>query len=231
MHSLALSALALAMWTAAPLVKAASVIVTPSFGSSATIPVKSILDLKYRTIVRQQHDFSCGSAAIATLLSYHYETPVTEQEVLLAMFEKGNRAAIRRQGFSLLDMQQYLAAQGYQADGIYASLDDLARVGIPAIALIEKDGYKHFVVIKGTNAREVLVGDPAAGLKLHPRADFEKLWTNGLLFVIRSRPDLGKSHFNGTAQWSVMLRAPLRDAIARDSLSNVTLLRPSAADF
>jgi predicted double-glycine peptidase len=209
---------------------AASLVLTGILGN-ASVSVSSLHDLKYRTIVRQQYDFSCGSAAIATLLTYHYEHQVTEQEVLLAMFERGNRAAIRRDGFSLLDMQQYLQTIGYSADGIYASLDDLTRVGIPAIVLIQKDGYKHFVVIKGVNVHEVLVGDPAAGLKRYSRAEFANLWTNGILFVVRSRPDVARSHFNGVAQWSVVLRAPISDAVARDSLTNVTVLRPSRGDF
>ena len=168
---------------------------------------------------------------MATLLTYHYDNPVSEQEVLLAMFEKGNRAAIRREGFSLLDMKQYLDAHGFQSDGIYASLDDLARVGVPAIVLIEDKGYKHFVVVKGVTATEVLVGDPAAGLRVYPRDDFQKVWTNGLLFVVRNRADIARKHFNSTAHWAAIPRAPLGAAIARDTLSNITLLRPPNGDF
>jgi predicted double-glycine peptidase len=200
-----------------------------SVGTNATIPVKSIKELKYRAVVRQQFDFSCGSAAVATLLSHHYRNPVSEQDVFLAMYDKGNKASIHRDGFSLLDMKQYLDAIGFQADGLYASLDDLARVGIPAIVLIEVNGYKHFVVIKGIKNGELMVGDPAAGLKLYRRADFEKIWTNGILFVVRSRADIAKSHFN--TEWSSIARAPVGNAILRDMLSNITLLRPTINDF
>ena len=213
----------------APGVHAGSVEITPAAGLSATVPVKSIKELKYRAVIRQQFDFSCGSAAVATLLTHHYATPVGEKEVFLAMYQKGNRAAIHREGFSLLDMKQYLDERGYRADGLYASLDDLARVGIPAIVLIEVNGYKHFVVVKGVNSNEVMVGDPAAGLKLYRRADFEKLWTNGILFVVRSRPDIGRKNFN--AEWSNIARAPMGDVLSRDTLANITLLRPTANDF
>jgi uncharacterized protein len=219
-------------WSVAPvLAQGATVAITPSFGANATVRVRSILDLKFRTVVRQQHDYSCGSAAVATLLTYHYEAPVGEQEVLLAMFEKGNRAAIRREGFSLLDMKQYLDSRGFDADGIYAGLDDLARVGIPAIVLIEEKGYRHFVVVKGVSGREVLVGDPAVGLRVYRRPDFEKIWQNGLVFVIRSRADVARRHFNTQEQWAAIPRAPLGEAVARDTLANVTLLRPPATDF
>jgi predicted double-glycine peptidase len=202
---------------------------TPVVGVNASVPVKSIKELKYRGVVRQQFDFSCGSAAVATLLTHHYANPVDEQDVFMAMYKKGNRAAIHREGFSLLDMKQYLDDRDYKSDGLYASLDDLARVGVPAIALIDVNGYKHFVVVKGVKNGEVMVGDPAAGLKLYRRADFEKLWTNGILFVVRSRADVARRHFN--SEWVNIARAPISHAMSRDSLANVTLLRPGGNDF
>ena len=224
---------ALALFSSLPVrAQAASVVITASFGGgNAVVSVRSILELKYRTVVKQQQDFSCGSAAIATLLSYHYETPVPEREVLLAMYEKGNRAVIHREGFSLLDMKQYLDGRGLQADGIYAGLDDLERVGVPAIVLIEDQGYRHFVVVKGVKNGEVLVGDPAVGLRVYRRAHFETLWTNRLLFVVRSHADVARKHFNTAPQWAAIARAPLGVAVSRDSLANVTLLRPPSGDF
>ena len=212
-----------------PNVHAGFVYLDSSVGANARVPVKSIRELKYRAVVRQQFDFSCGSAAVATLLTYHYRFPVSEQEVFLAMYEKGDRATIHREGFSLLDMKQYLDDRGYQADGIYAGLDDLARVGVPAIVLVNLNGYNHFVVIKGVNNGEVMVGDPAAGLKLYRKAEFEKIWTNGIMFVVRSRADIAKSHFN--SEWANIARAPMGSAISRDSLANITLLRPGSGDF
>lgn len=210
--------------------QAGSVTITPEqAGVNASVRVTSIKELKYRAVVRQQFDFSCGSAAVATLLTHHYAVPIGEKEVFLAMYQRGNRAAIHREGFSLLDMKQYLDEQGFRADGLYASLDDLARVGIPAIVLIEVNGYKHFVVVKGVKDGEVMVGDPAAGLKLYRRADFEKLWTNGILFVVRSRPDIGRQYFN--AEWSNIARAPMGTALPPSTLANITLLRPTANDF
>ena len=221
--------LLLAFFLCVPLAHADLVEITPAPGINISVPVKSIKELKYRGVIRQQYDFSCGSAAVATLLTHHYAAPVSEKEVFMAMFQRGNRAAIQREGFSLLDMKQYLNDRGYQADGIYASLDDLARVGIPAIVLIEVQGYKHFVVVKGVKNGEVMAGDPAAGLKHYRRAEFEKLWTNGIVFVVRSKADIARKHFN--AEWANIARAPLGDAILRDSLANVTLLRPGANDF
>ena len=221
--------LLLALALLCPPAYAGLVELTPATGISVSVKVTSIKELKYRGVIRQQYDFSCGSAAVATLLSHHYGAPVSEKDVFMAMYQKGNRAAIQREGFSLLDMKQYLDERGYQSDGIYASLDDLERVGIPAIVLIEVQGYRHFVIIKGVKNGEVMAGDPAAGLKVYRRADFEKLWTNGIIFVVRSRTSVAKKHFN--AEWSNIARAPVGDALSRDTLANITLLRPTANDF
>ncbi len=48
--------------------------------------VTSLRDMPFRTVVRQQFDFSCGSAALATLLHYHYGLPVNEAAVFQAMY-------------------------------------------------------------------------------------------------------------------------------------------------
>ena len=41
-------------------------------GGPWTLQVRSIKEARLAGIVRQQHDFSCGAAAVATLLTYHW---------------------------------------------------------------------------------------------------------------------------------------------------------------
>jgi predicted double-glycine peptidase len=193
------------------------------------IKVTSLKEARFRTTVRQQYDYSCGSAAAATLLTYQYNHRVTEQDVFQEMWEQGDKEKIRLEGFSLLDIKRYLENNGYQADGYEAPLDKLVQVGIPAIALIRDNGYNHFVVIKGLNDREVLAGDPSMGSRIIPRADFEKLWVNRILFVIHSDQD--KAVFNSQHDWHVREMAPLGLAMSPGNLANVTLLRPGSNDF
>ena len=49
--------------------------------------VESLKERAFRYTVRQQYDFSCGSAALATLLTYHYATPTDEEDTFKAMFD------------------------------------------------------------------------------------------------------------------------------------------------
>jgi predicted double-glycine peptidase len=183
--------------------------------------VVSYRDLPFRTVVRQQYDFSCGSAALATLLRHHYGRDVTEREVFEAMFSTGDQAQIRRVGFSLLDMKRYLETYGIRGDGYRLTLDALAESHSPAVVLVNHDGYRHFVVFKGVDETRVLVGDPALGLKIYSRETFQAMW-NGVAFMIRDASD----RFNQDGEWRPWASAPIQAAMPPSSLASLTQQLP-----
>jgi len=164
------------------------------------IKLVSYSEIPFRTVIRQQYDYSCGSAALATLLRFHYSLHTTEADVFKAMYAVGDQAQIQKVGFSLLDMKKYLASMGYLADGYRVSLAELGQVRTPAIALIQLGAYKHFVVIKGVVGDQVLVGDPALGLRKFSAADFQKVW-NGIAFVVHDSPAAPTPLFNSREDW------------------------------
>ena len=196
-------------------------------GGNFSVPVTSLREARWQNVIKQQYDYSCGSAAVATLLTYHYDRPTGEKQVFEAMFEAGDQEKIRKLGFSLLDMKSYLETQGFRADGFRVSLDRLAATGIPAIALVNIKGYRHFVVVKGIKTGEVLVGDPALGVNMYPREEFEQIWANGILFVIRDRKDIAQKRFNMARDWDLYRRAPVGWAEGMRDLAPVTVLLPS----
>jgi hypothetical protein len=200
-----------------------------AIGGSYSLPVTSLKGARFSAMIRQQYDYSCGSAALSTLLTYHYGYKVTEQTVFEEMFEQGDREKIRREGFSLFDMKRYLENHGFQADGFEAPLDKLQDASIPAIVLINENGYNHFVVIKGMRDGRILVGDPSGGTRALTREVFEALWTNGILFVVTNRQDLAK--FNVASEWSAFPRSPLASGINRDGLSGVVIPKSGPVDF
>ena len=201
----------------------------PAGGGFFALPVASVKAVRYQGTVHQQYDFSCGSAAVATLLSYHYGYAVDEQRVFSEMFAHGDQARIRREGFSLLDMKRYLAQHGFTADGYELPLAKLVEARYPAIVLVSDQGYLHFVVVKGVAGGRVLLGDPASGTRAMSVAGFEAIWRNGLLFVIHGAR--GAARFNAAADWRAAPRAPLADAIDRRSLADVTLPKNGAGNF
>lgn len=206
-----------------------SVVVPYEIGGAYRLPITSMKGARFRAMIRQQYDFSCGSAALSTLLTYHYGYKVTEEAVFTEMYNSGDQAKIRRDGFSLLDMKRYLEHHGFKADGFEAPLEKLEQVGIPAIVLINENGYNHFVVVKGLRDGRVLVGDPSAGTRAMTKAGLEQMWTNGILFVISNRQELAQ--FNIAAEWNALPKAPLVDGIDREGLAAILLRKAGPSDF
>jgi uncharacterized protein len=187
------------------------------------VHVVSMREARFQTIILQKYDYSCGSAALASLLTYHYDRPTTEEAVFKAMFDPGDKEKIQKEGFSLLDMKVHLSRQGLVADGYKMTLDKLDKLGVPVITLINTGGYRHFVIIKGIRADDVVIGDPAQGVIVVDRETFEPAWS-GVVLIIRNEASRGKDHFNLAQDWRVRQKAPFGTALTRDSLANFTLL-------
>lgn len=198
-------------------------------GGAYQVRVTSLKEARFRTTIPQQYDFSCGSAATATLLTYQYGYPVSEQDVFVRMFNYGDQAKIRKQGFSLLDMRRYLQSLGFEADGFELPLEKLQQEGVPAIVLLNDRGYRHFVVVKGLKNGRVLLGDPARGTRAMPRSRFDALWDNRVLFVVHNRRELAR--FNQPRDWQTAPPAPLDIGIQRDGLRNIAVPRRGPGDI
>ncbi|CAM2195419.1 C39 family peptidase [Paraburkholderia kururiensis] len=191
--------------------------------------VTSLKEARFKRTVKQQFDFSCGSAAVATLLTYQYDYPVTEQQAFIEMYEHGNQEKIRREGFSLLDIRNFLMAHGFQADGYEVPLSKLEETKTPAIVLIVEHGYHHFVVVKGMRNGRVLIGDPATGTRAISQETFEERWQDHVVFVIHNRPE--PPRFNDVSDWHVAPQAPLYVGIPRDSLFQVVVPKLGPGEF
>ena len=192
---------------------------------SFNVNVASRVEASWQTVIRQQYDYSCGSAALATLLTYHYDTQVSEQDVFRAMYSVGNQEKIQAEGFSMLDLKRYLDRLGLRSDGFRLTVDKLAELGVPAITLVNTQGYKHFVVVRGIREDDVLVADPAAGSIAVPRAHFEKIW-NGLALAARGNLKLARARFNYERDWKVWPTAPVGSAVSRGDLGIFSLTLP-----
>ncbi len=188
------------------------------------VPVHSVAERRFLTVVHQRYDFSCGSAALATLLRFHYGDNASEQSVFMGMWQRGDREQIRRLGFSLLDMKRYLNGRGIRAEGYVVTLDDVARTRVPGIALIDVRGYRHFVVVKGVEGGQVLVGDPSLGIRLIDSKSFAKMW-NGILFALVDEVDHGKNSFGRESEWALVARSRATLAMEPVSLQTLSLVR------
>lgn len=152
-------------------------------GAIAFKSVESFRERRFSNLVEQKTDFSCGAAAMATLLNEAYGWSLSESEVILGMLTEADPELVRKQGFSMLDMKRYAQKVGLRARGYRVDPNQLEHISIPVIVLIETRGYKHFVVLQRSVDGWVYVGDPVLGHKKLPLADFSNGW-NGIIFAM-----------------------------------------------
>ncbi|MEM6415769.1 MAG: C39 family peptidase [Pseudomonadota bacterium] len=199
-------------------------------GAIPQIDVASVQERKFSTVTKQQYDFSCGSAALSTLLTHHYGIPTTETEAFEAMWRVGDKKRIEKLGFSLLEMKSYLESINLKADGFKITTDRLSEIGVPGIALIDVRGYRHFVVVKGITKKTILLGDPSVGVVSVPRSRFEKRW-DGVILFIRSELSRGKANFNKLEDWRLTPGAPHDRALEIESLQSQLLVQTRSGFF
>lgn len=196
---------------------------------NAYVHVQSFQERKFSTTIKQKYDFSCGSAALATLLLFTYHMPTTETSVFIDMFLNGDQKAIQESGFSLLDMKNYLARHDIPSGGFRAPLEKLAEIRVPAIVLINEHGYKHFVVLRGIENGNVLLADPAIGLRTVSVPEFQKQWS-GIFFLVLTDLPAARASFNDHQDWAGEPGAPInlsRFMINLATLQEVTMPDPT----
>ncbi len=161
------------------------------------IPLKSMKDLRDQDLVRQRFDYSCGAAALATILRYGFGEKVTERDILAELFDllsEDEKTVSRKEGFSLLNLQRVAEARGYKAQGFRLEAQYLARLGGPVIVFIEPRGYKHFAVLRGVRGDRVYLADPSRGNIRMPAYTFLESWLQdggkGIIFVVEPQTGL-----------------------------------------
>lgn len=157
-------------------------------GGGATpmsVTMKPLVDFKFEHIVHQAYDYSCGSAALTTIINYYLGIKVTEQEAMDGMMAHGERdKIIARRGFSLLDMKRYVATLGADSAGFKGEMKDLEELKQPAIVPIDYAGFKHFVVFRAIRKGKVYLADPSAGHIVFSEKDFAELWDRNTMFLL-----------------------------------------------
>lgn len=152
------------------------------------MPVRSLMQLRNDSMVRQQWDLSCGAAVVATLFTYQLGAPVAEREAALGMLHVGDARLVRaRLGFSLLDLKRFAASRGFEAAGYGdLTLDELVAMA-PVVAPMRVFGFGHFVVVRGRRGDRLLLADPAFGNRTMTTDAFLQAWPSRIGFVIYPR--------------------------------------------
>ena len=187
----------------------------------------TLKELRDQHVVKQQLDYSCGAAALATLLSNYYGEQTSESEIrdLLNMrFSKLTKEDIARKtrnGYSLLDLKFAAEQLGYQAAGFKLTADQLRQLAAPVIVYVRPLGYHHFAVLRGIAADRVFLADPGRGNLSMSIARFLSEY-GGVVFV------LGKPGEETITNYPLALSRP-KDYVRPDPARVFNTLARSAA--
>ena len=88
--------------------------------SNGNIPVTHWKALRDRNIEKQDEDYSCGSAAVATILRSFYHQQVTEKDILAHVIKMGEDGTA-----SFADLEKAVARYGFKAIGLSVSFEQL----------------------------------------------------------------------------------------------------------
>lgn len=133
-------------------------------------PIKSWIEFKNENLVRQQFDYSCGSASLATVMYHFYDQNMTESSILNDILdmkgigkEKAKELEEEDMALSFLDLAQYIQSKGFKAIGLALDLEALKSLQAPVILFVKIRKNEHFTVFKGVDERYVYLADPSFG--------------------------------------------------------------------
>jgi ATP-binding cassette subfamily B protein len=120
----------------------------------------------------QQSSSDCGAACLVMVSRYWGKR--------FSVNRLRDIANVDRNGASLRGLVTAAESLGFSARPVKASLKQLAKQKLPAIAHWEG---KHYIVVYEINTKYVIVGDPAIGQRTLSHAEFQTDWTGYTLLL------------------------------------------------
>jgi len=149
-------------------------------------PVRSLREIRQEGVIIQKWETSCAAAALATVLTFSHNDPVSEKLVAQGMLRGTDPIEVKaRGGFSLLDMKRFVEIRGLKGIGYKGlTIQGLLALDSPIVP-ISFYGNPHFVVVRGLDvAGEVHLADPGFGNYSISVEGFLDVWREGMAFVV-----------------------------------------------
>ncbi len=147
--------------------------------------------IKQAHIVMQKRDYSCGAAALATILVYYWGDNVTEDQILIAIEKILTPEEMKdriKKGLAISDIRRAAVEMGYLSTIGTLTFQKLTESKVPLIVGITHNKYDHFVVYRGVDCDWVYVSDPIRGNIRIPFIEFVSEWQKNAALVV-AKPD------------------------------------------
>lgn len=152
----------------------------------------------YQDIVQQSHDYSCGAAALATLIAGITNDKNTSESDVIAAIEAVAKTE-PGEGYSLHALEMASGKLGHYAQAVKIPKESLPKIKKPVMLLIGRAGQMpHYVVLKGIRNNVAFLADPIRG---NLRVDYENLAKDGLI--------------NAQDKWYILVMEPSRDRVSK----------------
>lgn len=144
------------------------------------------------TLTRQQAGFDCGSAALATLLSFYTDRAVEPDDLVRSQsFTTDEWQRVRREGFSLVQLADMAAALKVKPSVTRLPSRALLSVPLPVLVYLRLPTSPHFSVLTGIAGQRVTLADPTQGALMWTLNQFLRAWApdgQGLLLSVKGAP-------------------------------------------
>jgi len=159
-------------------------------GTSPPVGIRpiSLLALRYEATVPQQFDYTCGAASIATVLTYYWNHPTAEPDVINALKQRYSLEEIaqrRETGLSFDDLIFAANRLGFSAQGAQLAADQLSKLQGPAIIQLTSSKFQHFVVLRQVGQGVYYVSDPIVGQRAMNASEFHEEFSGYALAIWR----------------------------------------------
>ena len=160
-------------------------------------------ELRDKEVVKQQFDYSCGAASIATVLKHRFYMSVDEKEVIenLASNQEYDN------GISFSDMKNVFENFRFTAKGYKVKWEELKSITMPMIVYTAKKGEGHFSVFKKIENEKIYLADPSLGNRLLTKkqflAEFEGKDGFGKILIVDGNERTLSLHSKGAVGFSL----------------------------
>lgn len=144
---------------------------------------------RFASVVRQVLEFSCGSASLATLLTFFLSRPTTEMEVITLLRQRYPAEADWRRkqevGFSFEDIMFAAERLGFAAQAARIEVPQLPQITGPVIVHLNKGAWEHFSVLRVARDGFYYIADPIQGQVTMLEHEFRREFTGAVLAIWR----------------------------------------------
>lgn len=133
-------------------------------------PIKSWIEFKNENLIRQNYDYSCGSASLSTILTYYYDLNISEKDILNSILKskgydisKKEKLEEKNLSLSFLDLANFSNKKRFKAIGLALGLNSLSKLKAPVILFVMIRKNEHFTIYKNMDKNYVYLADPNFG--------------------------------------------------------------------